>query len=896
MRWHGGAPALLCAASLYAADAGGAFFSSKIQPLLAHNCFACHTASRLGGLRLDSRESVLQGGKSGPAIQPGNPDNSLLIQAVSHMHPRLKMPPGGKLKDEEIADLRQWIAAGAVWPETPAGPAPKQYVITDAQRAFWSFQPVRKPPLPAVKREAWVKSPIDRFILARLEQNGLEPMAPAARHALIRRATFDLIGLPPTPEEVDAFVNDNSADAFAKVVDRLLASPHYGERWARYWLDLARYADGQLGASKDTPYANAFRYRDWVIQALNEDMPYDVFVKAQLAADVMDGDREKLLPGLGFLALGGSADERVDVTTKTFLGLTVGCAQCHDHKYDPVPTKDYYSLLGVFKSTQADEIALAPKETVAAWKEHKKKIDDLQEAIDDFIKKQGTELSEILAAKTARYMMAAWKSAPAGDGVNAEILRRWVRYLKDPEKEHPFLKRWFALVSGHPAEAEVQKAAEDFQTLVAAIFAEKREIDDRNYVKLGGAKGVKNETTRQYTNLESLPIEKYYLWRDLASDPFMRNGTLFPGGVYYYGLPSTLKRDFDTRGGEAPYMQDIDEWLSREWKEHLDGMRAELAALKKALPPQYPFLHGIRDAAKPANARVAIRGDQSNLGEEVPRRFLQILCAGEPKAFTKGSGRLELAEAIATADNPLTARVIVNRVWQLHFGKGIVRSPSNFGQLGERPTHPELLDYLAAQFIENGWSLKKLHREIMLSSAYMLSTDHSPVNYAKDPDNRLLWRANLRQRLDAEALRDSLLAVAGTLDLTAGGPPKALNEKNHRRTIYGYIGRTKPDAMLTLFDFPNPNNTSEQRTVTAGPLQRLFFMNSEFVHAQAKALAARLEGTDAEKIDRAYRLLFARRPTDTEIAAGLSFLGKDPGAWIQYAQVLLSSSEFTAIN
>jgi mono/diheme cytochrome c family protein len=888
---------LACAALLHAGDPDAAFFATRIRPLLAHNCFACHTDSRLGGLRLDSRASMLQGGKSGPAIQPNNPDESLLIQAVSHSHARLKMPPTGKLKDEEIADLRSWIKSGAVWPETPAPSPSPAYVITAEQRAFWAFQPVHKPALPDVKNEAWVKSPIDRFILAKLEQNGLRPAGPAKKQALIRRATFDLIGLPPTPEEVDAFVSDSSRDAFARVVDRLLASPHYGERWGRYWLDLARYADGALGASKDTPFANAYRYRDWVIQALNADMPYDVFVKAQLAADLLDSaDREKLLPALGFLALGGGADERVDVTTKTFLGLTVGCAQCHNHKYDPIPTKDFYSLLGVFRSSQNDEIPLTTKDAVEAWKKHKKKVDDLQEAIDDFIKKQSAELSEMLAAKTARYMIAAWQGAPAEGDLNAEILGRWVRYLKNPDKEHPYLKLWFTVTAAKPALADVTKAAEDFQKLVVAMFAEKREIDDRNYVKLGGAKGAKDERTRQYTNLESLEIEKYYLWRDLASDPFMRNGVLFPGGIYYYGLPSSLKKDFDTRGGEAPPVRDIDDWLGREWKGHLDRMRAELAELKTTLPPQYPFLHGIRDSAKPANARVAIRGDQDNLGEEAPRRFLQILCSGEPKPFTKGSGRLELAAAIATADNPLTARVMVNRVWQLHFGKGIVRSPSNLGQLGERPTHPELLDYLAARFVAEGWSFKKLHREMMLSSVYMLGADHAAENYAKDPDNRLLWRFNLRQRLDVEALRDSLLAVAGTLDMSAGGPPKPIGAKNHRRTVYAYIGRTKPDAMLTLFDFPNPNNTSEQRTVTAGPLQRLFFMNSDFVRAQAQALAGRLQGSDPKKIGRAYRLLFARRPTEQEVADGLAFLKKGGEAWVQYTQVLLSSSEFSAVN
>ena len=575
---------VLCALSLTctAAEKDAAeFFELKIRPVLANNCFACHTNSRLGGLRLDSREGLMKGGNSGPALVPGKPAASLIIQAVNRSHERLKMPPSGQLKDEEIAALARWIEGGAIWPDQPvrqeSGP---EYIITPEQRAFWAFQPVRKPAIPAVQDESWAKSTIDRFVLAKLEENGLKPVRPASKPALIRRATLDLIGIPPTPEEVDAFVQDASPDAFAKVVDRLLASPHYGERWGRYWLDLARYADGQLGASKDTPYNNAFRYRDWVIQAFNEDMPYDVFVKAQIAADFLK-EGQKLMPGLGFQALGGDADERLDVTTRTFLGFTVGCAQCHDHKYDPIPTKDYYSLYGVFKSSRNHEFPLAPKDTVAAWKAHKKKIDDLQEAIDDFIKKQSTDLGEMLAAKTSRYMVAAWTGKPDAS-LNQEILARWVRYLKDPNKEHPFLKPWFALAK--PSPDQVQKAADEFQTFVLAMFAEKREIDDRNYVKLGGAKGAKDERTRQYTNLESLQIEKYYLWRDLASDPFMRNGVLFPGGIYYYGLPSTLKLDFERRGGDAPPVKDIDQWLSGTWKEHLDRMRAELTALKDSLP------------------------------------------------------------------------------------------------------------------------------------------------------------------------------------------------------------------------------------------------------------------------------------------------------------------------
>ena len=367
------------------------FFETRIRPVLAQNCFACHTDSELGGLRLDSRERLLQGGKSGPAVVPGKPQESLLIQAVRHEHPRLKMPPQGKLPEEAIADLVAWVQAGAVWPETAAtstgSPNAAEYAITPEQRSFWAFQPVRKPALPAVKNRSWPKGAIDRFILAKLEANGLHPIKPADKRVLLRRATFDLIGLPPTPEEVDAFLGDTSPDAFRKVVDRLLASAHYGERWGRHWLDVARYADGRLGATSDTPYANAFRYRDWVIQVFNQDLPYDRFVKAQIAADLTTEGREEMLAGLGFQALARDANDQVDVTTRAFLGLTVGCAQCHDHKYDPIPTQDYYSLLGVFRSSQSHEIPLAPDAVVNAYKTQKQKIERLTEEINDYVEK-----------------------------------------------------------------------------------------------------------------------------------------------------------------------------------------------------------------------------------------------------------------------------------------------------------------------------------------------------------------------------------------------------------------------------------------------------------------------------------------------------------------------------
>ncbi|MDQ6664247.1 MAG: PSD1 and planctomycete cytochrome C domain-containing protein, partial [Acidobacteriota bacterium] len=773
------------------ADQPADFFESRIRPVLAKNCYACHTGSHMGGLQLDSRERLIKGGDDGPAISPGDPGKSLLIQAVRQTHARIKMPPAGKLADREIEDLALWVKEGAAWPEIPAlASTPAGYVITPEQRSFWAFQPVRKPSVPPVHDAQWPKSDIDRFVLARLEEKSLHPVRPAGKRALIRRATFDLIGLPPTPEEVDAFLADTTPAAFAKVVDRLLASPHYGERQGRYWLDLARYADGQLGASNDTPFPNAYRYRDWVVQAFNEDMPYDLFVKAQIAGDLIkNAQPERLRPGLGFYALGPGDDDRVDATGQVFLGLTTGCARCHDHKFDPIPTRDFYSLLGVFKSTEMHKTPLVPETDVASYDRLKKDVDDQKNAIDDFVQKQSTELGEILAAKTSRYLMAAWdtiitsataaKSDIAKTAIEEKLepasLDRWIVYLKTPARDHPFLKRWDELLASKASRDQVQAFANEFQASVLAMFAQKRAMDDRNYVKLGGAAGVRDEKTRQYTNLESLPIEKYYLWRDLASEPYKKDFLDFKGGVYYYGP------------------KDVERFLAPHWREHLDEMNARLAQLKKDLPSEYPFLHTIRDSAHPADIKVHIRGDEQTLGEVAPRRFLAILSKGDPAPFKNGSGRLELAEAIANPSNPLFARVMINRIWQHHFGQGIVRTPSNFGQLGERPTHPQLLDFLASEFVSHGWSVKAMHREIMLSAVYQLSSGRDETAAAQDPANRLLWRANLRPRLDVEALRDSLLAVSGKLDLKIGGPPSPLDDKNCRRTLYGLIGRTKLD-------------------------------------------------------------------------------------------------------
>lgn len=864
MRSAGTSLVLLAAApALFAQQAAGTadFFETKIRPLFAEKCYACHTDARMGGLQLDSREHFAKGGKSGPIALPGSPDASLLLRALNY-NANPKMPPDGKLPADRIAAVEAWVKAGAVWPENAAAAKVAPYTITPEQRAFWSFQPVQPPVPPGVKDANWARTDIDRFIAAKLEARGLRPVRRADRRTLIRRAAYDLTGLPPTVEEVDAFEHDKSPDAFAKVVDRLLASPRYGERWGRIWLDVARYSDDRLDSERDNPYPASFRYRDWVIEALQDDMPYDVFVKAQIAGDQLP-DRAKYEAGLGFYALSPEMqDDRVDATARGFLGLTVACAQCHDHKYDPIPASDFYALMGIFRNTELHEVPLADKDVVEAYKKQQALIEKKEKELKAYVDGQTAQLGLILASQTARYMLGS-------DGtLDAETEARWTKYLATPEKQHPFLKAWYEAKTPEQRAA----AAAEFQAQVLTVIAEKARVDDENHVRLG-IDPSRDDLSK--ANLVSLDRAKFGLWEDMLGDR----------GVLHYG---------DSKKEEAK----IDRFLSGVWLDHLKSLRDQLAALKADLPPAYPVLQTITDKEKPDQQHIWIRGDQNNPGELAPPHFLSILSKGEPDRFARGKERLALAEAIANPANPLTARVIVNRVWQQHFGYGLVRTASNFGTQGDHPSHPELLDYLAARFVRESWSLKKLHRAIMETAVYALSDEPSERNFAEDPDNRLLWRYN-RRRLDAEALRDSILFVSGKLDLKAGGPALRLDKENNRRTVYAYISRRQLDPMLALFDFPNPNSTSEQRLQTTVPLQKLFFMNSPFVMEQSAALAERVASavpSEDQRIAATYRMILQRDPTPEERKLAREFLAGNAGAWPRFAQVLLSSNEFTYLN
>jgi hypothetical protein len=919
------------------ASAGADFFENNVRPVLANNCYVCHANTELGGLRVDSLESLLKGGKSGPALVPGEPDKSLLIQAVQQTG-ELKMPKGGKLKPPEIQALSEWVKMGAPWPDSPktvAASKPTGKVITPEQKAFWSFQPLKQPAAPKIKETSWPKSDLDRFVLAKLEAEGLKPVAPADRRTLIRRATLDLIGLPPTPEEIDAFVNDKSPHAFETVVDRLLASPQYGERWGRHWLDVARYAEDDVRGldPKDRgfmPFNGAYVYRDWVIKAFNDDMPYGLFLKAQIAGDLLDEkERPRTIAGTAILGQGpwwwdqaepvqGRADERnerIDMVTRGLLGLTVACARCHDHKYDPILQKDYYALAGVFLNTTYKEYQVASDAETGVWVKAQKKIDDREEVLEEFLGNQSRQYAEVLANKTAKYMIAAWRvsgepkkkvaEASNEEKVDPDTLERWIKFLGRPQKHYPYLHDWQDMVKSGGTLEQATFLAEDFQNLTLAVLAEAKQLKEDNDIIKAKADVRKKPRRDSYPN-EFETKDQFCPGCDLELKTMPRERA----SLYLDLFVADQDSDSDTRpdpGLLSMHGWNLERHFSPEILDHVTAMRAEIEALKKALPP-YPYLHGATETAAMQRMHVNVRGNANVLGDEVPQRFLTVLSPGDPQPFSKGSGRVELADDIAAS--PLAARVIVNRVWKWHFGTGIVDTPSNFGQMGERPTNPELLEYLARSFVQQGMSIKKLHREIMLSSAYQLSTEASPANSEKDPANRLYWRAN-RRRLDAEAIRDSILFAAGTLDLKkAGGPSTDFTDDNNRRTVYAKVSRYRLDNFLQVFDFPNPSFTAEQRFSTNVPLQRLFFMNSTFVYRQAENFARRVydQGNDEARIRKAYSILYGRAPTDAEIKAGIEFLqahpdvpgaeiaGQPSTGWKEYARVLLSSNEFEFVN
>ncbi|HYO09794.1 MAG TPA: PSD1 and planctomycete cytochrome C domain-containing protein [Tepidisphaeraceae bacterium] len=866
------------------------FFEAKIRPILAERCYACHSASTpklKGGLRLDVREGVLQGGESGsPAVVGGKLDESPLITAVRYEEESLRMPPKEKLPAEQIALLEQWVQMGAPYPApaTPTtGPAVKRSGMTIAEgKKFWSFAPPREQPVPEARPGGWAKTEIDRFVLAKLAEKNLSPAPAAAKRTLIRRATYDLTGLPPSAEEVEAFVNDASPSAFPKVIDRLLASPRYGERWGRYWLDIARYADTKgYVFEEERRFAFSYTYRDWVVRALNEDLPYDQFLIQQIAADRLElNDDKRPLAALGFLTLGRRFlnnaadinDDRIDVVTRGTMALTVSCARCHDHKYDPIPTADYYSLYGVFASSREPaELPLIGGEKPKQAAEFEAELAKRRAALDDFTQARHAEIGASLREpkQIAKYLLEAQKKitpvpvSPESEvpdvapGLNPWMTRRWEARLKAAAEANDGVFAVWRRLAAIPHDQFEAKAPAAIEVSLRAAPGENPHIAR---LVLGGArpKDLRDVADRYGAALPSFDAP------DPHADP----------------QAEAVRQVLD--GADSPTrvaLSDARFVLGNVDRMKRRGLRQKIDELTATHPGSPQRAMALEDAPKPVTPHVFKRGNAANIGEQVPRQFLAVLSPDDRKPFTYGSGRLELAKLIASKDNPLTARVMVNRAWQYHFGHGIVRTPHDFGTRGDPPTHPELLDWLAQRFAnDDAWSLKKLHKRIMLSAAYQQSShDANPNASAVDPENRLLWRQNPR-RLDFEAMRDSLLFASGYLDLTMGGRSVDITTEpfTGRRTVYGFIDRQNLPGLFRTFDFASPDATSGMRFTTTVPQQALFMMNSPFVLQQAKRLAARAEvkaeADPPRRVARLYRAVLGRAPTAEEVELAVGFI------------------------
>jgi Protein of unknown function (DUF1553)/Protein of unknown function (DUF1549)/Planctomycete cytochrome C len=932
---------IVCAAAAFAAEpqsdpVGVDYFESRVRPVLVEHCYKCHSAqskSLKGGLRLDGMAEMRKGGDTGPAVVPGDIEASLLVKAVRYGDELLRMPPKGKMGEAEIAAIARWVKHGAIGPipaTTPAGKLPPGLDFESA-RAHWSYQPIRQPEIPATHQRNWPQSPIDSFVLAKLEAAGLTPSLAADRRTLIRRAYYDVAGLPPTAEEIEAFENDRSPDAFDRVVDRLLASPRYGERWGRHWLDVARYADTKDGVlmfddHRVRPFA--YTYRDYVIRAFNEDLGFDRMIQDQLAADVAaPRDQPWRLAAMGFLTLGrmfdnnihDQIDDKIDTVTRGLLGMTVACARCHDHKYDAIPTADYYSLYGVFASSEAPlELPLIDrpgqnhggdnfeKKTAPQRAELRKFIDDQYKLLSgaarqrtaDYLVRAGTMPADPL--ETAIFFFSL-----APEDLRPQIVSRWRRYLKQRSRpDDPVFGPWHDLMALPDSDFAADASAVVAKWRARASGTKPGQLNPMVAQALSQATlRSKADVARAYGELIRRADEES---RSLATPSAASTGSEDPSRRQIHAILADHESPAYFPKSQTYY------YMSRGEK---DGFGTKLTALDllavKAANAR-PRAMVLFDAEELVDPRIFVRGNPSQPGDRIPRQFLRVLAGADRRPFSQGSGRLDLALAVTSPENPLTARVIVNRVWMHHFGEPLVSTPSDFGTRSTPPSHPELLDYLAASLRREGWSLKALHRSIMLSSAYQQSGFDRPSCRKLDPENRLLWRFP-RRRLDLESMRDTLLFVSGRLDSRMLGRPVnvANDPENARRTVSGLVDRQSLPAVFRAFDFASPDQSAERRPRTTVPQQALFSMNAPFVIEQAKALLRRPEVASATTTDARiaalYGAVLARSPDPDEILAAMRFLNPDhpPPAgsgrsqlspWEQLAQVLLMTNELLFVD
>jgi hypothetical protein len=932
------------------------FFERKVRPILAAHCYECHSAThkKRGGLLLDSRAGFLKGGDSGPVVAPGKVEDSLLIKAVRHADPEPMMPKGrAKLTEELIADLEAWVKMGAPWPEDKGGSIALKTFDLKERAKHWSLQPIQSPSPPPVNNKSWSKSPIDQFILAKLEAAGLQPAGPADKRTLIRRVTFDLTGLPPAPEEIDTFLKDESPEAFARLVNRLLDSPRYGERWGRHWLDLVRYAD-TLGHEFDFDLPEAFRYRDYVIRALNADVPFDQFVMEHIAGDLLPTPRihpqekfnESIL-GTGFWFMGEAKhspvdsrsdqadrlDNQIDVFSKTFLAMTVACARCHDHKFDAISTKDYYALSGYLQSAHFQRAFF--DDTVLL----REKIAKLKAIQREIIKLLDVNLEQITLADArgsgssewdgervvfADFRGGSFKSwfisgeafayGPSGGILLQADQRQPIKSIIPPGMAH----------SG----AVSEKLAGVLRSPTFTIDKKKihyRVLGSKGKVRLilDGLQLIRDPI---YGGLEFEVKSDALQWKTMDVSMWIGHRAyieLVDDGPGYLGIEQIVFCDLampKTKPADRQAIPEAGDALAPRLKELLEEYRAVEASLptpKRAMAMQ---------EGTPVEERVFIRGNHKTLGDIVPRRFLEVF-GSEPNIISAPAvpARLSLAKRLVTPSNPLTARVIVNRLWKHHFGEGLVRSPDDFGVLGQTPTHPELLDWLATELMKNGWSLKQMHRCMLLTSTYQMSSQAEPAADQADADNKLLHKMPIR-RLEAEAIRDAMLAVSGRLDTTMFGPgvqphltpfmsgrgrPNSSGplDGNGRRSVYLAVRRNFLTPMLLAFDYPVPFSTIGKRSVSNVPAQALTLLNNPFVLQQAEVWAKQVlsdkEISAAERVQRMYESAFARPPSAQELNEALAFVeeqGRQYGStndlrlWTDVAHVLFNVKEFVFVN
>lgn len=877
------------------------FFEKEVRPLLIAKCIGCHgEKDQKGDVRLDSAAALIADAAGGHIVVPEKPEESRLVDVIKYDENDVQMPPDNKLTDAQIETLTKWVKAGAPFPAKSGGMSGLNPASDDGVAAFqqthWAFQPITNPTPPKVKRINWPKTDIDRFILADLENSRLSPSPPADRKTLLRRLSFDLTGLSPTYEEVVAFEQDKSRQAVEKVIDRLLASPQYGERWGRHWLDVARYSDTKgYVFTEDRRYPFSYTYRDYVIDAFNNDLPFDRFVMEQLAADQLDlGDNKKPLAAMGFLTLGRRfsnnihdiIDDRIDVVSRGLQGLTVTCARCHDHKFDPIGMQDYYGLYGVFASSvePGDLPMIAPPQENEAYKKYEAELNRLEGIWKEFRDRQVGELQKKFREQTELYLMAAWKRDEAKEAGEKS------RSQSDSDLKPQLVKRWMDhLNNENSADKGCFVAWKEFEKLPAENFAGKEaEVIERLKALPNGTEAERINAVIQQNFVEKPPrnmeevVTRYgkliheadKKWHALLQEREGKETPVHlddPGWeevrqvIYRENGPVDLKTDF------------AEKLLDRDIKNKVANLKKEVDNLRATSPAAPPRAMVLNDAPNPTEPKIFERGNPGRPGEQVPRRFFRVVSFEErDRKYTNGSGRMDLALGIVNPKNPLTARVLVNRIWLHHFGRGIVETASDFGSRGAPPTNPALLDHLASTFMQEGWSLKKLHKRILLSGVYQQSSLPRPEGLEIDPENKLLWRMN-PQRLEFEPMRDSWMQVCGALDLTMGGRGVEIQETTlpGRRTVYAFIDRQDLPGLFRVFDFASPDVSTPQRPQTTIPQQALFGMNGPFAIDLSKRLAKSIEETNSdpqERIRDLYRRVYARMPKDEELQLALAFI------------------------